>query len=72
MSLFIAGLGCALSKKGKITMLLGDMDISRLMVFVQQNEQEKLRDREEYTRKISMTGNEFGQKKGTANRSSFK
>ena len=33
MSLFVAGLGRASSKEGRATMLIGDMHISRLMVY---------------------------------------
>uniref|UniRef100_M1DJV5 Gag-pol polyprotein n=1 Tax=Solanum tuberosum TaxID=4113 RepID=M1DJV5_SOLTU len=52
-------------------MLIGDMDISRLMVYVQQVEEEKLRDKEEFKNKRAKTGNESGQQKSNANRSSF-
>ena len=45
MSLFVAGLGRASSKEGRFAMLIGDMDISSLMVYVQKVEKEKLRDR---------------------------
>ena len=34
------------SKKGKADMLIGDMDIAKLMIYVQQVEEDKLKDRE--------------------------
>ncbi|KAG5595356.1 hypothetical protein H5410_036588 [Solanum commersonii] len=59
-------------KEGKETMLIGDMDIARLIIHVQQVEEDKLRDREEFKNKRAKTsGNEFGQQKNNANRSSF-
>ncbi|KAH0714755.1 hypothetical protein KY284_007660 [Solanum tuberosum] len=48
MSLFVAGLSHLSSKQGKATMLIGDMDIARLMIHVQQVEEEKLKDRKEF------------------------
>ncbi|KAH0757858.1 hypothetical protein KY290_021351 [Solanum tuberosum] len=63
MSLFVAGLSRLLSKEGRAAMLIGDMDMSRLMVYVQQVEEEKLRDREEFRNKRAKTGNESGQQK---------
>ncbi|WMV42359.1 hypothetical protein MTR67_035744 [Solanum verrucosum] len=44
MSLFVAGLGRLSSEEGRATMLIGDMEISWLMVYVQQVEKEKPRD----------------------------
>ena len=71
MSLFFAGLGRASSKEGRAAILIGDMDISRLTIYVQQVEAEKLRDREVYRNKKSMTGNESGQQKNGLNRPKF-
>uniref|UniRef100_M1DEA1 Gag-pol polyprotein n=1 Tax=Solanum tuberosum TaxID=4113 RepID=M1DEA1_SOLTU len=71
MSLFVAGLGRLSSKEVRAAMLIGDMDISRLMVYVQHVEEEKLRDREEFKNKKTKTGNESRQQKGSVNRSSF-
>ncbi|KAK4716132.1 hypothetical protein R3W88_014470 [Solanum pinnatisectum] len=45
VSLFFSGLSRLSSKEGKATMLIGDMDIARLMIHVQQVEEDKLRDR---------------------------
>ena len=63
MSLFVAGLGRASRKEGRAAMLIGDIDISRLMVYVHQVEEEKLRDRDVYRNKKSKIGNESGQQK---------
>uniref|UniRef100_M1D894 Gag-pol polyprotein n=1 Tax=Solanum tuberosum TaxID=4113 RepID=M1D894_SOLTU len=71
ISLFVAGLSRLSSKEGRVEMLIGDMDISRLMVYVQKVEEEKLRDMEEFKNKRAKTGNESGQQKSNANRSSF-
>uniref|UniRef100_M1E0Z9 Gag-pol protein n=1 Tax=Solanum tuberosum TaxID=4113 RepID=M1E0Z9_SOLTU len=71
MSLFVASFSRMSSKDGKAAMLIGEMDVSRIMVYVQQVEEEKLRDREEFKNKTAKTGNEFWQKKSNANRSSF-
>ncbi|XP_049364739.1 uncharacterized protein LOC125829567 [Solanum verrucosum] len=58
MSLFVAGLSHLSRKEGRAAMLIGDMDLSRLLVYVQQVEKEKLRDREEFRNKKAKTGNE--------------
>ncbi|KAG5605349.1 hypothetical protein H5410_026841 [Solanum commersonii] len=53
-------------------MLIRDMDIARKTIHVQQVEDDKLRDREEFKNKRAKTsGNEYGQQKSNANRSSF-
>ena len=46
MSLFVTALGSASGKKVRATMWISDMDISRIMVYVQKVEEEKLRDLE--------------------------
>ena len=40
MSLFFVGLGRASSKEGRSAILIGDIDISRLMVYLYQVEEE--------------------------------
>ena len=54
MSLSADGWSRLSSKEGKATMIIGYMDIARLMIHVKQFEEDKLRDRE---------GNESGKKK---------
>ncbi|KAH0688918.1 hypothetical protein KY289_016276 [Solanum tuberosum] len=71
MSLYVVGLSRLLSKEGKAAMLIGDLDIARLMVYVQQVEEEKLRDREEFRNKKAKTGSESGQQRNNVKRSSF-
>lgn len=43
--LFVSGLSCQQSKEGKATILIGDMDITRLKIHVQQVEEDKMKDR---------------------------
>lgn len=72
MSLFVAGLSRLSSKKGKAVVLIGDIDITRLMIHVQQVEEDKLKDREEFrNKKAKIAGNEYRQQKRNANQSSF-
>ncbi|KAK4724056.1 hypothetical protein R3W88_026835 [Solanum pinnatisectum] len=51
ISLFVTGLCRQSSKEGKATMLIGDMDLTRLMIHVQQVEKDKINDREEFKNK---------------------
>ncbi|WMV08759.1 hypothetical protein MTR67_002144 [Solanum verrucosum] len=48
MSLFMSRLSHLSSKEGKAAMLIGDMDIARLMIYVCQVKEDKLNDREEF------------------------
>ncbi|WMV32441.1 hypothetical protein MTR67_025826 [Solanum verrucosum] len=64
MSLFVAGIYLLSSKEGKTAMLIGEMDIERLMIHVYQVDEDKLKDREEFRNKrAKTTGNESGQQK---------
>ncbi|WMV41486.1 hypothetical protein MTR67_034871 [Solanum verrucosum] len=72
MSLFVVGLTHLSSKKSKASMLIGYMGIARLMIHVQQVEEDQLKDREEFKNKSAKTSrNESGQQKSNVNRSSF-
>ena len=51
MSLFITCLGHASSIEGRAAMLIGEMDISRLMVYVYQVKEKKMNDKEKYMNK---------------------
>ncbi|XP_049363602.1 uncharacterized protein LOC125828327 [Solanum verrucosum] len=71
-SLFVSGFSRLPIKEDKVAMLIGDMDIARLMIHVQKVKEDKLSDREEFrSKKAKIIGNESGQQKNNANRSSF-
>ena len=63
MSLFVVSLGHGSIQEGRAAMLMGDIDISMLMVYVQHVQEEKLRDRDEYRNKKAKSRNESGQEK---------
>uniref|UniRef100_M1DQI9 Gag-pol protein n=1 Tax=Solanum tuberosum TaxID=4113 RepID=M1DQI9_SOLTU len=73
MSLFVSGLSHFFIKEGKATMLIGDMDIDRLMIHVEQVDEDKLKDREEFCcKRAKIAGQEYDhQKTGNMKRSSF-
>lgn len=60
MGTFVVGLSRLSRKEGRAAMLIGDMEISSLMVYVPKVEEEKLRDKEEFRIKKAKTGNESG------------
>ena len=61
ISLFVSGLSHLSIMKGKKIMLIGNMDISRLIIHVQQVEEDKLKDIEEFSNKrAKTTNNEIG------------
>ena len=55
MSLFVADLGRASSKEVRDSLMIHDMGISRLMNYVQQVKEDKMRDKEVYINKKSKT-----------------
>ncbi|KAG5609832.1 hypothetical protein H5410_021113 [Solanum commersonii] len=73
MTLFVFGLSHLSNKEGKETMLIGDMDLCRLMINVHQVEREKLNGMEKFrNNKAKTTNNEIGlQKIGNGHRSCF-
>jgi len=71
MSLFMSGLCRLLSKEGNEAMLIGDMDISRLMIHVQQVGEDKPKDREEFCSKRAKTSNQDSDKLMTENVKQF-
>ncbi|XP_049399682.1 uncharacterized protein LOC125863689 [Solanum stenotomum] len=48
MSLYVAGLSRQSSKEGKAAMLIGDIDLERFIIHLQQVAEDKLKDREEF------------------------
>ncbi|KAK4737367.1 hypothetical protein R3W88_001064 [Solanum pinnatisectum] len=72
MSLFVAGLSRLSSKEGNAAMLIGDMDIPRLMIHVQKTEEDKLRYKDKFRNKKAKTsGKKSGQQKSNVIWSSF-
>ncbi|KAH0672886.1 hypothetical protein KY284_023973 [Solanum tuberosum] len=72
MNLFISRLSRLSSKECKTAMLIGDMDIARLMIHVQQVEEDKPRDRKVFKNKGAKTSeNEFGHAPISKNRGEY-
>jgi len=72
MSLYVAGLSRQSSKEGKAAMLIGDIDLARFMIHLQQVEEDKLKDREEFKdKRAKIVGDEFRQQKNDVNQSSL-
>ena len=71
MNFFVIGLGRASRKVGRAAMLTGDMEISKLMFYVQQVEEEKQKDIKECRNNRAKIGNGSKQQKSNANRSSL-
>uniref|UniRef100_M1DHU4 Gag-pol polyprotein n=1 Tax=Solanum tuberosum TaxID=4113 RepID=M1DHU4_SOLTU len=61
MSLFLVGLTRLSSNESKAAMLIGDMGIARLMIHVQQVEEGKLKDSEEFNNKKANTSGSMAQ-----------
>ena len=70
MSLFVAGLGRASSKKGRVATFIGDMDVSKFKVYMQKVEEEKLREAYK-SRKLRLVMSR-GSRRMVSNRSQFK
>ncbi|XP_049410723.1 uncharacterized protein LOC125873946 [Solanum stenotomum] len=72
MSSYVAGLSRQSSKEGKAAMLIGDIDLARFMIHLQQVGEDKLKDREESKdKRAKIVGDEFRQQKNDANQSSI-
>ncbi|KAG5571168.1 hypothetical protein H5410_060934 [Solanum commersonii] len=60
------------SKEGKAAMLIGDIDIARFLIHLQQVEEDKLKDREEFKdKRAKIGGDEFRNQKNDENQSSL-
>lgn len=60
--MFVHGIGCLLGKEGKETMLIKDLDISRLLTYVHQDEGDNLNQKKELcNKKAKTTAKEFTQ-----------
>ncbi|XP_049406227.1 uncharacterized protein LOC125869851 [Solanum stenotomum] len=56
MSLYVVGLSRQSSKEGKATMLIGVIDLARFIIYLQQVEEDKLKDKEEFKDKRAKKG----------------
>ncbi|XP_049399683.1 uncharacterized protein LOC125863690 [Solanum stenotomum] len=74
MSLYVAGLSRQSSKEGKTTMLIGDIDLVRFMIHLQQVVEDKLKDREEFKdKRVKIIGDDVPalENKDGCNRNSY-
>ena len=72
MRKFVSGLAKHTKKEGKTAILNNDMDFSRLVVYLQQVEDDKKKDKEEYaSKRAKSAGHENEQRKNKGDRSFF-
>lgn len=72
VTFFVIGLSRLSCKRGRGAIVIGDMDILRLMVYVQQVEKEKIRDKKVFKDKRVKPRNMSGHQKSNVNLSPFK
>ncbi|MDV3186345.1 MAG: hypothetical protein Q8850_02650 [Candidatus Phytoplasma australasiaticum] len=67
MGMYVDGLNRGPKRDGSGEMLVSDMDVGRLMMFVQQADEERQHDREEFRSKKAKTSSHEVGKKGNGN-----
>lgn len=71
MRKFVSEWGKHVKRERKVSLLMSEMDIFRLLIYAQQVEEDKKKDREHLSKKAKSTGHEPEQRQGKGNMSSF-